>query len=884
MSEITRDDIISKDALEAPLILADNLDKAVKKFKEFRDSAVKTNEATQNTKSTKEATDAVEKLAAEQAELIKINNQLVTVQAKNNEAYAEAKRKVDDANAALKNRISLGERDAKTLTRQNASLKELQAALTKNRQEFAKLTNEQQRSGKEGQALLKVIQRQDNDVKSLSAAMGQHQANVGNYKSAWAGLGNTFQTVAPGLSGMAQGIWAITKASLAFIATPIGAVIAAIGLALLPLVSFFKDTAIGADIASRQVEGFQYALTRLRDKINEIGQQELDTTTATGKMVDAHAKFIKFLAAPFLIPLQGAIKKYGELAQAGKDYADTMDRINDEQVSFSVTEAEMENQIKRLILQSKNRTTSEKERIALIDQALKLEGDLQIKRKTFAEDELSALLQRNQARLNSVGLIQQEGETQYTYAKRLIDAIRDTTLSGGDELADSFADALKKINEAEAQSLNVLEKLQTRRDEIQANADKKEEERRKKAEEERKKELEKFMKQKDTFVDVEKYSNEIRAKEEEKLAAKIAEIQTRALDGLITTQEAEKEIAEARKQSGEDIIEAQISGLKDLLDYTELTDNELLAIDKLMWKLRTDLTNAYFSNIDRNQKTQLEKDKEFLQKTQEIYNNFGSALLSLFDSITARRVQNIDAEIESLEEKTDREIQAAGDNDDAVAAIEQRSEARKQQLEQRRAQQQRKFAIAEKAFAIVQAGIASSLAVLNALSTVKPFIPNGVAAGILAGSLGAIQIAAIAAKPIPQFEKGTNFSPEGLAIVGEKGPELKIEPSGKTSLTPGVPTLDYLKAGTKIIPYKETMRMMALSGLGEEALKAREQSQQVDLARAIKESAKESANEIIKAIKGNKGGNLVKQGMLIYEQISKENGNVQFKRRSYLGR
>ena len=133
MSEITRDDIISKDALEAPLILADNLDKAVKKFKEFRDSAVKTNEATQNTKSTKEATDAVEKLTAEQAELIKVNNQLVAVQAKNNEAYAEAKRKVDDANAALKNRISLGERDAKTITRQNASLKELQAALLKNR-------------------------------------------------------------------------------------------------------------------------------------------------------------------------------------------------------------------------------------------------------------------------------------------------------------------------------------------------------------------------------------------------------------------------------------------------------------------------------------------------------------------------------------------------------------------------------------------------------------------------------------------------------------------------------------------------------------------------------------------------------------------------------
>ena len=86
----------------------------------------------------------------------------------------------------------------------------------------------------------------------------------------------------------------------------------------------------------------------------------------------------------------------------------------------------MENQIKRFILQSKQDYIGERKNC--IDwSGAKARGDLQIKRKQFADDELSALLQRNQARLDSVGLIQQEGETQYTYAKRLIDAIRDTT-------------------------------------------------------------------------------------------------------------------------------------------------------------------------------------------------------------------------------------------------------------------------------------------------------------------------------------------------------------------------------------------------------------------------------------------------------------------------
>ena len=858
MSEITRDDIISKDALEAPLILADNLDKAVKKFKEFRDSAVKTNEATQNTKSTKEATDAVEKLTAEQAELIKVNNQLVAVQAKNNEAYAEAKRKVDDANAALKNRISLGERDAKTITRQNASLKELQAALLKNRQEYAKLTNEQDRSEKQGQNLLKIIQRQDADVKSLSAAMGQHQANVGNYRSAWVGLGNTFQTVAPGLSGMAQGIWSITKASLAFIATPIGAVIATIGLALTPLISFFKDTAIGADIASRQVEGFQYVLTRFRDKINELGQAELEAETPVKKLVDAHGKFVKFLAAPFLLPIQGAIKKYGELSQAGKDYADTMDRINDEQVSFSVTEAEMENQIKRLILQSKNRTTSEKERIALIDQALKLEGDLQIKRKTFAEDELSALLQVNQARLNSVGLIQQEGETQYTYAKRLVDAIRETTLSGGDELADSFAESLKKINEAEAQSISVLEKLQSRRDEIQANAEKVAEQRRMKEEADRKKEEEARKK----ALDDEFKLKEFYAQQE--------------LDNAPAEKKIEKELAllELRFQRALELTKMGTDEEQLLIEQQQQAINDIY---KKYAKKKEEITQSTAKTEEQIRTESIDNQIEDLKKLMAIYDTWGNQTLALFSALSDRRIADIDAEIEKLDEKTQDEVRKAGDNDAAIAAIEANAEARREQLELKKKQEQRKAAVAQKASALFEAALLNGINILNAARSAPP--PFNIPAIIQATALGVLQIATIAAKPIPQFEKGTQFSPEGLAIVGEKGPELKIEPSGKTSLTPGVPTLDYLKAGTKIIPYKETMRMIALSGLGEEALKAREQSQQIDLARSLNQIEKNTR----KLGKQSPTTNLFKQGSLTYEQIQRENGNRKNIRRTNLG-
>lgn len=80
----------------------------------------------------------------------------------------------------------------------------------------------------------------------------------------------------------------------------------------------------------------------------------------------------------------------------------------------------------------------------------------------------------------------------------------------------------------------------------------------------------------------------------------------------------------------------------------------------------------------------------------------------------------------------------------------------------------------------------------------------GSAAGItqaqipILAALTLSQIAGIAA-----FAKGTEFSPEGLAFVGEEGHEIRINPDGKASLTPSTATLTYLKEGTKIIPNHE---------------------------------------------------------------------------------
>ncbi|HNB51100.1 MAG TPA: tape measure protein [Anaerolineales bacterium] len=69
----------------------------------------------------------------------------------------------------------------------------------------------------------------------------------------------------------------------------------------------------------------------------------------------------------------------------------------------------------------------------------------------------------------------------------------------------------------------------------------------------------------------------------------------------------------------------------------------------------------------------------------------------------------------------------------------------------------------------IQQGVAAAVA--KALSSI-PF-PFNLAAGAAAGAIAATLFSkALGALKVPGFAKGTNFSPEGMALVGERGPEI----------------------------------------------------------------------------------------------------------------
>lgn len=79
-------------------------------------------------------------------------------------------------------------------------------------------------------------------------------------------------------------------------------------------------------------------------------------------------------------------------------------------------------------------------------------------------------------------------------------------------------------------------------------------------------------------------------------------------------------------------------------------------------------------------------------------------------------------------------------------------------------------------------------------------LPNFVLAALV-GAMGAVQVATIAATPIPAYREGTKRPhPGGLAVVGDGGISEVVLLDGHAWITPDTPTLIDLPEGSEVFP------------------------------------------------------------------------------------
>jgi hypothetical protein len=197
---ITRQQIIADEAIKAPydlsegfVLAAQNAEKLISQMKVMGTSAGSPSKLAKETN----------ELTAAQVELEKIQKQLVVAQAKQNDEVIKLQKELIKERDAIKQKTALGEKDAKSVKAQTASIQELQAALNANRKAYASLRSEEERNSKTGKELLAIIEEQDKGVKELKATMGQHQDKVGEYEGAMKSLKVEFKLARDQMASLA---------------------------------------------------------------------------------------------------------------------------------------------------------------------------------------------------------------------------------------------------------------------------------------------------------------------------------------------------------------------------------------------------------------------------------------------------------------------------------------------------------------------------------------------------------------------------------------------------------------------------------------------------------------------------------------------------------
>ncbi|QJD94638.1 hypothetical protein HH214_01505 [Mucilaginibacter robiniae] len=264
--------------------------------------------------------------------------------------------------------------------------------------------------------------------------------------------------------------------------------------------------------------------------------------------------------------------------------------------------------------------------------------------------------------------------------------------------------------------------------------------------------------------------------------------------------------AEKRLQQDTEGIKAQAPVAEANRDKVELArinkkyDDQVQAL-KDKYEKELGATQAYqdaLALIQKNRKAETDTYKADKKKEQDKKNK-DLAIQSAQDVSNAvfqiganNRKAESDAYLANIEKKRDAELANKNLTEKQKQAINDKYDAQVK-AEKLRAWQ------ADKKAALEQAIINTALAVVKAL----PIWQNAAAAGVA----GAAQIAIIAAQKPPQFATGVRNAPEGLATVGEAGPEI-IQEGNRLRLADHE-MLTYLQKGANVYNAGDTAKILS---------------------------------------------------------------------------
>ncbi len=379
------------------------------------------------TKTSKDQTEQEKQLIEQQKQADAINKQILTTDAKINalisedgKLLTEKRLKLQQVTQAQKDKKKVDDAAEGSLVRMRAKLKEL--------------TAEYDKAGTRTKAATKEINDLSREIGEAEAATNRHQRGVGGYADQLGNLPGALGNVTASLAATGKAMWAL-------VANPIGAVIAAITLAVTGLYKAFTSTDSGANKLQGTFKAIGNVIDILLDRLKSFIDLSISIATLDWEGIKKNGKDT----------FGGLGKSIADAAGAGYNYVQVMDDISDREAAAQVRMSKLSAEIEELKNKSKQANLTTKEKIALEEQAMNKAVELAGIEKGFLLERTAAETSNLASKIQNGALTVKQKEEQL---KKWLE-YDDKTLKSAMENDKEFADFADK-NEADFQALQKM--------------------------------------------------------------------------------------------------------------------------------------------------------------------------------------------------------------------------------------------------------------------------------------------------------------------------------------------------------------------------------------------------------------------------------------------
>ncbi len=281
-----------------------------------------------------------------------------------------------------------------------------------------------------------LLDQNTNKIKTNVSALEKQKINIGNYKSALDGVHPALGKVGEGLEAGASGFKAMTLQALRFIATPIGAILAAIVAVFTLLKTALSENDALMDKFEDVTKAVSVVLDVLVSRVAKLGEALVALFEGDfDKAIDLTADAFSGLAAEI-----GAAVKQQQL------FLNASRKLTDDTRALNIEIARTENQLKLLDKASKNVNLTFDEQEKLVRDAIALNENLVKQKEDLARRDL--VITARQLRV-AQEFQQKSNENFDQYVKRLLDSS-----ALGDKEKDKLAEKIIALENARGASLD----------------------------------------------------------------------------------------------------------------------------------------------------------------------------------------------------------------------------------------------------------------------------------------------------------------------------------------------------------------------------------------------------------------------------------------------